>query len=422
MNSIKKILYIIPFLILFSGLSDVAAQSVEAERIQSALSLTDRVIEQATEAVQNSRSLKARITLEKAVELQNRARNRANDFSSKAGNLTAYKFTRAAREEAKHAIALARTDTRVVEKARRLFERTAEKLTVLKSRVSQSGIRDMRINRFIMDARGLLEKAHTNYSQMNNRPALKLAEKAHNLTEQADRRFRRLNKLKNTCIRRMNILDRLTARTSRIVARRGDRQARKQLATARKQLEKAKNLLADGRYHACNSTINQSEKLMRGLIRRINSSTEKGLEASLDQAWFRLEKAREKGSGSESDRRALEKAEQLLAEAEDNYLEGKVTNAGKLVERAEQLISKGAKDNGLTVEAVRSEYEKLAARNEQIRDLVERCGKEEGKALYQRAVSHMEKARTLIDAGKLEAAYSEIRISRNIFNRISEIC
>jgi len=421
MNALKKILYLIPILILATCVNSAWSQSAERDRVQTALNWTDRIIEQAQEAVKNSRSLKARVTLKKAVQLQERARNRANDFSSNASRMAALNFTRAAREEAKHAIALARTETRLVEKARRLFERTKEKLNLLNSGVAESGIKDMRVEKFMMDARVLLEKAHMNYSQMNNRSALKLAEKAQKLTEQANRRFRRLNKLKNSCTRRLNILKRLAVRTGRIVERNGDQQSQKQLATAQKQLEKARNFLADGRYNACNASVTQSEKLMRGLMRRINSSGERGLESALDRAWYRLERAGESPDIPEGKKKLLNQAEQMLIKAEENYQNGRIETARKLIENALQIIQNAEKKE-LSKEYLRREYEKLSARDEMIRELVRRCGTEESRTLYQRAKTHMNRARELTEAGKLKSAYSEIMLTRNIFNRISEIC
>ncbi|MFO7914343.1 MAG: hypothetical protein R6U43_01465 [Candidatus Krumholzibacteriales bacterium] len=417
----KKIIYLIPLIVLITCFNNAAAQYSDREKTETALRWTEQIIEQAREAVRNSRSLKARVTLEKAVELQKRARERAGDFSSKAANLAAYNFTRAARDEAKHAIALARTENRLAEKARRLFERTGERLSSLNRSVTESGIRDMRIQKFILDARSILEKAHTNYSQMNNRSALKLAEKANSLAEHADRRFRRLNQLRNTCRRRINILERLTGRASRFVENNGDQQSRKQLATAARQLERARDHFREGRYQACSSSISQSEKLMRGLIRRIHPSEEQGFESALDRAWLRLEMAEEKNEDSRAGIRLLNRARQMLEEAEDNYQNGRLENARRLLERSMEMIrNTGQKE--LSEEQLYGELRKLEARNEMMKGLVNRCGTEESRTLYQRALEHMNRARALIGEGKLNAAFSEIQLTRNIFNRISEIC
>lgn len=421
MNTMKRIIYLIPIIILITCFNNAAAQHSDRERIETALSWTEQIIEQAREVVKDSRSLKARITLEKAVALQRRARERAGDFSSKAANLAAYNFTRAARDEAKHAIALARTENRVAEKARRLFERTGERLNLINRNVAESGIRDIRIDKFVHDARSMLEKAHTNYSQMNNHSALKLAEKSNSLAEQADRRFRRLNKLRNTCRRRINILERLTERVSRFVERNGDEPARKQLATALRQLERARMQLREGRYQACNSSISQSEKLMRGLIRRIRPSEDAGFEPSLTRAWYRLEMAEDKNEDNQAGMRLLNRARQLLQEAEENYRNGQLENANRLLERAMEMI-RNTEQRELSEEQLQGEMRKLEARNEMMKGLVNRCGTGESRTLYQRALEHMNRARNLINEGKLKAAYSEIQLTRNIFNRISEIC
>ena len=67
------------------------------------------------------------------------------------------------------------------------------------------------------------------------------------------------------------------------------------------------------------------------------------------------------------------------------------------------------------------EVERTAGIGERVRAALEECGAEEARNLYERASSHLKKARADLDKGDLDRAVAEARIARNLFDRVGEI-
>ncbi|HSG29567.1 MAG TPA: hypothetical protein VLA34_13890, partial [Candidatus Krumholzibacterium sp.] len=216
--------------------SNVAAQGYDNETVRGAIERTAQIISEARSIIEESRSSMARLSLERAISLQEKA---SNFFTAERAQF-AYKYTMEAREEARHAIALARQEARIEDKLVNMTENTSERLMRLREQVMESGIRDERLNRLMMEAREQLEKANTNAQQLKNRLAMNFAESARKLSMQAEKRFRGLLSDQEMIQRRLALMENLARRARERMAK-GEssadsgilQQAEEQLARAR---------------------------------------------------------------------------------------------------------------------------------------------------------------------------------------------
>ncbi len=424
----KKIIFLILISLSALILSEPAgAQNIGRENIESALRMTEEIIQQAKEIVQNSRSQKARLRLQKASTLQNKARSEAGNFTNARKNALSYKLTMEAREEAKRAIASAKTETRILEKHRRIFEGTREKLSGLRERLINNDYDDMRTRKFIHDAEAMLEKSRTNMTQMRSQLALKLALNAQKLTSQAENRFRKIKNTRKMCERRLALMKRLTSRARDRIEESKEEKNRYRISMAEKELEKAKSLFREGRYNACRMTLVKSEKMIRNLINNLNSSGgEDRVREMLKQTWQfheRTKEAFERSQGS-PDRGILKQAEKMLKAAEQNIRNGNTDQATRFINRARSILRKGSESAGpeITPGRIQARLEIVDSKKKETEIVIRNCRKEEGRALYERAVKHLNKAHQHFKNSQLKSASAEAGIANNLFDRITEIC
>jgi HEPN domain-containing protein len=421
----KKITcFILIFLLSLTLSGVVKAQNIGPNEIENALERTDQVINKAKEIVNESRSQKARVTLEKALDLQRSAKESGTD--SKKYTIS-YKLTMAARNQANRAIALAKTETRMVEQHRRVFERTHERLNNLNGRLMETGTKDMRTYKLVRDAETMLEKSHTNITQMRNQLALKLALNAQKMVSNAENGFRKTNNLRKMCLRRLSLMKRLTSLAGNQVDGSMDQKNKNQLEMANNQLEKAKSFYKEGRYNACRITIVKSEKSMRSLMNNINPADENRIQAMLKQTWTFYKKtseAIETSEGSATGKQFLKQAEKILKQAEKNAQNGNQQQAKELIIRARSILRKGSATAGpqLSGEGIEAKLKQLETKNVDIKIVIENCSRDESKALYTRAIKHLNKAHEYVRNGNLKSASAEVKITNNLFDRITEIC
>jgi len=413
-------------LLVVLSAGDSRSQSVDRDRILNALNRTDLLIDKAGSVVRESRSRKARLTLENAITLQERARIRArsDNYSNTRQNSLAYRLTLSAREEAKKAVSFARTETRMLEKHHRVTERTRDRLMSLRSRMSEAGIRDMTIRKMIEDAGALLEKSRTNATQSNNRMALKLALNAEQLADKAEERIRKANNLKKMCQRRLQLMERLVTRARNRVRESSAPMEREQLDRAETQLERAKAMFGEGKYQACRTSIVKSEKSMRSLMSRLGPEGETAVQARIRQTWRLYDRVEESAEEAGMRDERIETAERLINSAQEEAERDDERKALQLLSRAGNMLKQVQDQSTPAVsrERVESRIRNLEMEMRGIREVVRNCDSPESETLYRRAVGHLEKARDRLQRGEIESAYSETRLAENIFDRITEIC
>ena len=424
----KMACFILIFLSVLTLSEAAKAQNIDNLKIQTALKWTDEIIRESEEIVNKSRSQKARVTWEKAFALQSRAYREANsgNFNDYHKNTIAYKLTMEARNQAKRAIALAKIETRMVEKHRMVFERTRERLINLNGRIIETGIEDMKTRKLIRDSNLMLEKSHTHITQMRTQLAFNLTLNAQKLVSRAENRFRKVNSLRKMCLRRLSLMKGLTSRAGNRVEDSADQKSRARLAMAESQLEKAKSFFREGRYNACRISILKSEKIMRSLINNINPTGKNQVDNMLKQTWQFYEKTREaiEASGQSSGNRFLKQAEKTLQQAEKKIENGNPDQAKKLIIRARSTLREAstAAVSNLSKEKIEAKLEKLKIKNTDMKIVIENCSRDESKTLYRRAIKHLDKAHEHLRNGNLKSAFAEVRITNNLFDRITEIC
>jgi HEPN domain-containing protein len=400
-----------------SGRDDQAAAREAIER-------TNEVIASAREIVQDTRSMKARRALEYSLKLQHRAEN--SEATGAYG--LAYKLTTQARNEAWHAINLARTDARQEERLTRLAEHTAEKLVMLRSRIAETEVRDERTLRLMNESYGLLEKARINHQQLRGELALKLAENSFRLANQAEERFRRSLNLMEMCQRRLTILERLSERAYANFEGSGDERAATQLLKTEEQLARARNTFNAGRYDACRMNLEKAERLLRNMTRntvRTRAGEPENMMAEARRLQTRAEEMIGAHEGApENAYMLLEQSRRMLERAESAIAEGNSDEALRLMQQARRMMRTAVEEASSDVppEQAAGEVDRAVQLGELVRNTLEQCKAEGARNLYERAYAHLERAKENLDKGQRERAVAEARIARNLFTRIREIC
>jgi flagellin-specific chaperone FliS len=218
----------------------------------------------------------------------------------------------------------------------------------------------------------------------------------------------------------------LTSRAGNRVEDSTDQKSRARLAMAENQLEKAKSFFREGRYNACRISIIKSEKIMRSLINNINPAGKDQVHNMLKQTWQFYEKTREaiEASGQSFGKLFLKQAEKSLQQAEKETQNGDPDQARKLIIRARSTLREASTAAGpnLSKEKIEAQLEKLKIKNTDMKIVIENCSRDESKTLYRRAIKHLDKAHEHLRNGNLKSAFAEVRITNNLFDRITEIC
>lgn len=396
---------------------------IDAETARLAIERTDMVIGEAREIVDQTRSGKARLVLEKAERLQERAKSTAG----LAAYGMAVQLTNEARTEARQAIALARRDAQVEERYRRLSEETAERLVRTRSRIAETGVRDDHLRHLMEEARDLLEKGRLNHQQLRGELALRLTENAGRLAVQAEERFRRMRSLKETCERRIALSERLLERSRERIEGAGDSAAGDRLRVAERNLVRARAMLSDGKYEACRATIENTERMLR-MIARTAPSGDGGAERLVAETRRLMERAEEMlGAGNGAPEQAyllLERARTMLMLSGEALQGGDDAEAARLSEEARRLLRRAVETGSsrITPERAAERIREASEIGEAVRLSLDECRAEGARNLYERGLRHIEQARERLDGGDPEGAAAQARIARNLMNRIRELC
>jgi hypothetical protein len=397
---------------------------IDIDKVRSELERTDQVIGEAKTVIEESRSQKGRLALDVAAGVQMRA---WGNFGGHGYRL-ALKLTMQAREEAWHAIALARSDRQSEENHIRVSEEARERLARLRDLMIESGVRDEQAMKLMEQARMLLDKSRLNAQQLRYQLALKLASDARGLAIRAEERIRNTRTLKEATERRLALLDRFIERSREHAQQRAHDRSRDELAMAEEQLAKAHELLNAARYREAQQALERCEKTLRNSVRTMPVAPAGNPQDRLDEAYLLLERAGEIASDAgEPDPRtiaAIDQARTMLRQAEDALAAGRDAEGTDLITMARERLRAAisAEALGMTRERLRTRIEKVEALREETRNLVERCPQPGIKELMERAQEHLRLARQHADDGNLKSAIAEIAVARNLYQRIGELC
>jgi quinol monooxygenase YgiN len=394
-------------------------------RTREALARTDEVIAQAKGIVSESRSEKGRVSLDVASGMQTSA---WSNYQSR-GYTMAGKLTMRAREEALHAIALARSDNQSEQNVNRTSEETAERIARLRDALAESGIRDEQAAKLIEEARGLLDKSRTNSQQLRYQLAQKLANDARDTAIRAEERIKSIRTVQETSERRLALLERLVERARERLGAGGDARYREELDTAARQLDRAKALLGEARYREAREALDTCEKTLRSAVRLAPPAPASELTLQMEEALRLLERANEmtQEGGAPADpktvetltraREALRRADEALAAARPEEARSLILGAREMLQAAVQ-----GESGALTRERVEARIARIETLGEQTGSLVASCSAPGVQELMERAAGHVKLARERVEASRLDEAQAEATIAENMYQRITEIC
>jgi tetratricopeptide (TPR) repeat protein len=425
--NVKTALLLVPLVFLLAAIPPAARaqRDTDAVRAQDALEKTDEIIRGAKSAVEEGRSQKARLSLEMAAGLQAKAWNtyRGNGFGM------ALKLTAEAREEAWHAIALARLDRQYEQNSARVVEETRERLARLHDAMIENGVRDEQAMKLMEQARNLLEKSRVNTQQLRYQLALKLAGNARDVAQKAEERVRNTRVLKESTERRLALLERLMDRARERAEAPGQERAHNQIAIAEGQLKRSRALLDAGRYREAKQSMEQCEKTLRNSVRLMPPGPVGDRQGRVEEAYRLLERASEiaSGNGEGADPKThgiLDRSRAMIGQAESALAAGRTAEGLELLARAREMLRETirAESGEMTRETVMMRIERIETLREETRNLAENCPEPGIKNLMERAREHVRLARDHAENGRLEQAAAEIAIARNMYQRIGELC
>jgi tetratricopeptide (TPR) repeat protein len=403
-----------------------AQNAVDRERVRSELDRTDEIIHEATDVVHTSRSQKGRLKIERAMEIQAKAKEAYDQTHYQL----ALKLTLEAREEANQALGLARLENRIEERLRRMSEETIEHLANVRDIMVEANIKDLQTIRLAEESKALLEKAQENAHQLRFQLALKLVETARQRAIQAEQHVRRVLAVKQMNERRLALIERLIERARERIHEGTNAQIMQQLHLAEEQYNRARELQREGRYRAARINIEKCEKTLRSLARRLTQRRVNDPEAMLRESYRLLERAgqiiAEEGDGTGSARqiRLVEQAQGLLTRAENAIDAGRYEEAQRLITRTRRLLRQAIREERRdeTAERVVSMIEQVEKLRTSVLEMLPSCTAPGTETLMERATNRLERAKMYLEEGRIENAAAEARIARNMYNRIKEIC
>ncbi len=426
----RRIIYILllaSFAAVAVPLADpVMAQSgPDASRVEQELKRTDEIIAEARTAVTESRSNKARLRIETAEAIQAKAHE---SFRVRAYRAS-LDLTMEARQEANQAMAIARLEVQTEARLGRIIEDTIERIGRVRDIAVEADITAERPMKLIDEARNLIEKSRLNASQYRYQLATKLAENAQQRATQAEKEIRQIRNAKEMTERRLALMERLLERAKERADETKNERAEQQLSLAERQLKHAQGLLQDSKYHPARMAIEQCEKTIRNLIRRLRWQSLSDPETELNEAYRLLERAEEmierrEGHDVERNRRRIEHVKRLLDSAEREIETGHGDEAKRLTAeiRRELREAVSAEAGASTEGSATTMIERGESMRLDVIAIVESCTAPGVETLLARATKHLDRAKSNLAEGKADAAAAEARIAHNMYNRIMEIC
>jgi len=401
-----------------------AQGTVDSDMVRTALERTDEIIRSAYESILESRSSRGRMSLEKARALQEKAWElfKANRLKM------AISLTLQAREEAWHAMSLARLDTQTEGQLTRTVESTYEKLIRLREVIIENAIRDHQTLKLMEEAKNLLEKSTINAKQLHFQLALKLATSSRNLANRAEERVRRILRVKEVAGRKIASMERLLERVRERVDREQDKSIAKRIAIAERELERARRFVREGEYQKARQAINTTEKILRSLARNAEGIDSQRIQRRIEETYRLLDRAMETIANTESvnprAEEALAEAKALLNKSQEALMNDRKAESMRLVEQARKMILNVTRKlkREANAEDIMRRIEEVEKMRSEVREIARNCTKKGIERLFERAEVHINRAKEMLRGKRLEQASAEVQITINIYERIKEIC
>jgi len=401
-----------------------AQGTVDSDMVRTALERTDEIIRSAYESILESRSSRGRMSLEKARALQEKAWElfKANRLKM------AISLTLQAREEAWHAMSLARLDTQTEGQLTRTVESTYEKLIRLREVIIENAIRDHQTLKLMEEAKNLLEKSTINAKQLHFQLALKLATSSRNLANRAEERVRRILRVKEVAGRKIASMERLLERVRERVDREQDESIAKRIAIAERELERARRFVREGEYQKARQAIDTTEKILRSLARNAEGIDSQRIQRRIEETYRLLDRAMETIANTETvnprAEEALAEAKALLNKSQEALMNDRKAESMRLVEQARKMILNVTRKlkREANAEDIMRRIEEVEKMRSEVREISRNCTKKGIERLFERAEVHINRAKEMLRGKRLDQASAEVQITINIYERIKEIC
>jgi flagellin-specific chaperone FliS len=193
-------------------------------------------------------------------------------------------------------------------------------------------------------------------------------------------------------------------------------------------MTRARAMLSEGNYEACRATIESTERILRMLARSTSAEGDGEAERMVAEARRLMERAEEmigaQGDAPDEAHVLLERARELLARAGEALKAGNDEEAKRLADEARRILRLAVEQASpeITPEQVKAWIRGAEELGEAVRLALDGCRAEGAGNLYDRALRHLEQARSSLDGEDLEGAAAQARIAHNLMNRIREIC
>lgn len=396
----------------------------EPQRAREELSRTDELISTAQRAIAETKSEKAHLVLNSAVEIQTRAWNsyRGNSYRM------AIRLTLEAREQAQRAISLARGDSRIEENLPGILDETRDRLAAVRDMTIENNIKDAQLEKLMEEAQRMMDKSRLNMQQNRYQLALGLAMNARRLAERSHERARNAIALKETAERRLALMERLLERARLRVREMEREKLRAELEAASRKIEQARELIATGRYREANRICERCERSLRAIVQEMPQERPADPRVRLEETKALLERARDAvASGEIQDKKsveAIERARTMLEKAENALASGREEESLGLTTRARETLREAIRNEGepFAQERIETRLANMERIRDQAHNIARSCPEPGIKGLLERADGHLELARNHARSSNFESAAAEAAIARNIYRRVMDLC
>lgn len=385
--------------------------------LRDAIERNGELLERARELVNETRSFKARESLDAAEKLHAES---IRNFQ--AGNFAiALQITRRAREVILQTISLAKRDAQLEHGARRAVERAADRLEQGRALLIEQGSNVQGPERKLLEeAHSQLQRARDNLRERMYEVAMRLAESSEGLS------IRAITMLKRDVVAPDAIRLEID-KTDRILERLGDEIDRgggvyQMFEEARDLQQKAKDHFRDGRpLMAADMTRKSRQIATRAFRMSVASDSEENVEQAIRLTDMLLLEARDlladRGTGPLE--RHIDQAEKVQSEAKEQLRAGHFERALRSTLRARDILKDalGSVNKPPNRRQVREALVETDAVLGRLEDASSRADNGEVTGILRRAVSQQQRAWKDLEDDKLRSALAHTKLARNLARR-----
>jgi len=196
--------------------------------------------------------------------------------------------------------------------------------------------------------------------------------------------------------------------------------AERLLALATRRLESARESVQEQRFREAITMVQETLKLLGNLGQ---PAPGRHLERMFENTRRLLERIEHETRDDERVAGILDRARNLITQAEGSYENGQPFAAERLLQQARELLLSAMRLTETPIDAARVDFllEETASFVQDVAAQVRDAGSAEATRLIDNASRHLDRARELRAAGKLRQALEEARVARNLARRAAQV-